>query len=122
MKPTSALTLGVLVWLLQNSSVSAQSLQCEVGPVQRAYGGNDWQIYSCDDGESLVFVSTPESTAHPFYFLLAYESGAMSLVGEGTGSKDATKAAHDELARLSDVDRRKLVDETKAVSAPPQND
>jgi len=90
--------------------------------LHRAFGGNDWQIYSCGDGESLVFVSTPQSAAHPFYFLLAYESGAMRLIGEGTGSQVATKAAHDELVQLSDQDRRTLIEETKAVSPSQQND
>jgi hypothetical protein len=90
--------------------------------LQKAYGGNDWQIFGCDDGESLVFVSTPQSAAHPFYFLLAYESGAMRLIGEGTGSQVATKAANDELAQLSDQDRRILIEETKAVPTSQQND
>ena len=122
MRPSASLAFGAVFWLLHASSASAQSLTCEVGPLHRAFGGNDWQIYSCGDGESLVFVSTPQSAAHPFYFLLAYESGAMRLIGEGTGSQVATKAAHDELVQLSDQDRRTLIEETKAVSPSQQND
>ena len=112
--------IGVVALFLFANGAKAEDLDCNIGPLQRTIGGNEWQVYSCTDGESLVFVSVPHSSAHPFHFLLSDQSGEMQISGEGNGSQIATKAAYDELTQFSDQDRRALIRETRAGTTNPQ--
>lgn len=50
----------------------------------------------------------------PFYFMLFRKAGHYELVGEGTGQKSATAAAHAELSTLSDEEIARLVSEVRA--------
>ncbi len=110
-------TVAVIAQLL-SSAVKAQNIQCDTGSVTKTYGDVEWSVYSCDDGVSLVFVSTPTSPANPFYFFLSKDKNGMNLSGEGTGSKSATDAAYADLSALTDQDRLALIAATK--TAPVQ--
>lgn len=98
-------------------AVSAQQteapLTCDRGPITRTLGGNEWLVYSCSDCCSVVFLSAEESPAFPFYFILTPENGTYSLYGEGTGNKDATKAAHDDILMLDSQEIISLIEETR---------
>jgi len=50
----------------------------------------------------------------PFYFSFSLQKGGYRLSGEGTGRKDATNAAFDELKTLSHQDIAALIEQTKA--------
>jgi hypothetical protein len=89
------------------------NLKCLVGPVKRTYGNTPWLVYSCDDGQSIVIVTAPDSPAAPFYFI--FNGG--HLRGEGTGNKAATDAAYNDLQRLTDADIKALITQTKQVSS-----
>lgn len=90
-------------------------LKCDVGPVTRVYGGSNWLVYSCDDNQSLVFVSAPDSKAAPFIFMLHPSAKGYQLHGEGTGNKQVTDAALKELKALTEREVVALVAETKSV-------
>jgi hypothetical protein len=68
-------------------------------------------FYSCEDKRTVVIVSA--SGAFPFYFAFSPQEGGYRLSGEGTGRKDATKAAFEELQTLSDRDIAALVEQTE---------
>jgi hypothetical protein len=91
-------------------------LTCEVGPVDRQYGGSDFSIYSCDDNRSVVAVAKPRSRAFPFYFIVSPHGGEVRLYGEGDGNTDATHAAFDDLNRIKPADVAALVAATKALA------
>ena len=91
-------------------SSEEQTLNCDVGPLNKTYGKTRWLVYSCSDDRTLVFVSAPGSPAMPFYFRL-YNG---QLTGEGTGDKLATDAAYEEIKALSTSDVKELVRQTKA--------
>ena len=64
-----ALVLGVVMSQEANAqSEAAQPLQCDVGPVEKRYGGTQWLVYSCRNSKALVVVTAPQSPAAPFYF------------------------------------------------------
>ena len=90
-----------------------QPLKCDVGPVGKTYGKTQWLVYSCDDKRSLVIVSAPGNPALPFYFVFSPHENGYQLSGEGTGRKDSTKAAFDELKALSGTDIAALIEQTK---------
>jgi hypothetical protein len=77
-----------------------QPLKCDVGPVQKSYGGTQWLVYGCRDSEDLVFVTAPQSPAAPFYFFPIPQEGSFHLSGEGTGNRALTEAAYNELKSL----------------------
>ena len=89
-------------------------LKCETGPVAKTYGGAQWLVYSCSDSETVVIVSAPGNPSMPFYFSFSLQKGGYRLSGEGTGRKDATNAAFDELKTLSHQDIAALIEQTKA--------
>lgn len=87
------------------------ALNCEVGPLTRAYGEGPWIVYACDDKRSVVIAADQGNPAQPFFFILYVKpDGEMRLYGEGTGDKTATQAAFDELAKLRQADVAALVE------------
>lgn len=88
------------------------SLKCDIGPVKKTYGMTQWLVYSCDDRRSIVVVSAPGNPAMPFFFTLSPTGDGYRLHGEGTGRKEATSAAFEELEALSEEDIITLVEQT----------
>jgi hypothetical protein len=80
-------------------------LQCNIGPATTQLGGNDWLMYGCADGHSLVIVAAPPNPASPFVFIATPDSnGGIELHGEGTGAKSATEPAYERLRALSSAE------------------
>ena len=75
------------------SLLLAEPMQCNVGQIEKMYGGTKWIVSSCDDGKSIVFVSAPGNPAMPFYFIITEKDGKLAIQGEGNGSKEASTAA-----------------------------
>lgn len=96
-------------------TTSAPPLKCENGPVSKALGGTQWLVHGCADGRSMVAVSAPGSPAFPFYFMVFAGQNGYEIVGEGTGRKEATAAAHSDLKALSDEEIKSLVAEAGRV-------
>ena len=92
-------------------------LSCEVGPVDRVYGGSAFEVFSCDDGRSVVAVAKPRSKAFPFYFIVSPQGGEVRLYGEGDGDRDASRAAFQDLNEFKPEDVAALVAATKALAA-----
>jgi hypothetical protein len=89
-------------------------LTCEIGPVDRSYGGSDFSLYSCDDGKSLVAVAKPGSKAYPFFFIVSPDRGQVKLYGEGDGDEDATHAAFADLNEVTPAEVAAIVKATKS--------
>jgi hypothetical protein len=92
-------------------------LTCEVGPIDREYGGSAFSIYSCDDDKSVVAVAKPRSKAFPFYFIVSPQGGEVRLYGEGDGDSKATRAAFKDLNEFKPADVAALVAATKAIAS-----
>ena len=90
----------------------APELSCDIGSVEKTFGGSSWLVHGCNDGHSVVVVSAPASPATPFYFLFTFNDGSYQLAGEGTGAKAATDAAYAELSELEAADIADLYVET----------
>jgi hypothetical protein len=60
-----------------------------------------------------VIVAAPNNPASPFYFTFSPGANGYQLGGEGTGSKDATAAAFNELRVLSTAAIVALIEQTK---------
>lgn len=88
---------------------------CDIGPATKNYGDAPWLVYSCNDKQSVIFVSDTGNPAMPFMFFIYLKDNVYNLHGEGTGSKEATKATYDELTQLSITDIEKLIAETQQV-------
>ncbi len=105
--------ISVLV-LMASSFVSATEppkLNCDVGPVNKSFGGTNWLVYSCNDKSSIVFITAPGSKAMPFVFINT--NGKLS--GEGTGNKELTDDAFTEIKDLTSVQIERLIAETKNI-------
>jgi len=94
------------------SATEEPALQCNIGPATKQYGGNDWLVYGCADGRSIVVTAGAPNPATPFVFIVTPDgSGGIELHGEGTGSKSATKPAYDSLSTMSSSDLAALFEE-----------
>jgi hypothetical protein len=113
-----ALLLSSSTVLLPNGSAEGMDVEltCEVGPIDRVYGGSAFSIYSCDDGKSVVAVAKPRSKAFPFYFIVSPQGGEVRLYGEGDGDSNATRAAFQDLNEFKPADVAALVSATKAIA------
>jgi hypothetical protein len=107
------LLLSFAAGAVQAEPPASTPMKCETGPVHRQFGGTDWLVYSCDDGRSMVVISSSGNPASPFYFVLTPLEGTYKIYGEGNGSKAASDAAGAELARLKQEDLAALFAETK---------
>lgn len=80
-------------------------LSCDVGPDKRIIAGNEWLVFACDDGASIVIISAEGNPASPFVFSFIRDLlGKHHLRGEGNGDKIGSKAAFDELSAWSSED------------------
>lgn len=93
----------------QVSESPQASLDCGAGPLPKTYGGTPWLVYACSDGKSIVVVADAGNPGSPFYFMIYPKDGERKLVGEGTGKKSVTDAAHKELAKLTEQDIANLI-------------
>ena len=79
-------------------------LQCHTGPATKRLGGNDWVVYACTDGQSVVVAAGAPNPAAPFFFIVRPDGDGIVLYGEGTGDKAATEPAYKELEAMSASD------------------
>lgn len=114
-----AMMLSSSTVLLPNGSEDGMDVEltCEIGPIDRAYGGSAFSVFSCDDGKSVVVVAKPGSKAFPFYFIVSPQGGEVRLFGEGDGDSRATQEAFYDLNEYKPADVAKLVAATKAIAA-----
>lgn len=91
-------------------------LKCDVGPVSRTFGGSEWTVYSCDDGASMVVVTSAGNPASPFIFILKSEDDGYTIMGEGNGNQIASSAAGDEISRMSADELSALLEATKSAA------
>jgi len=92
---------------------SQPKLVCDRGPFStKTFGGTQWQIYGCTDNRSVAIVTEPGSPAIPFYFLLAWIDGVYTVSGEGTGRRDLTAKAYNDIIKLTRPQIDVLVKET----------
>lgn len=81
------------------------ALQCNIGPALKQFGCNEWLIYGCADGHSVVVAARAPNPAAPFVFILTPDgNGGIELHGEGAGTESATKPAYDSLNKMSSSD------------------
>lgn len=107
-----------VLWSVGSTSLPATGaeppLQCNTGPIAKTYGKTPWLVYSCDDDRTVVIVAAAGSPDAPFYFVFSQQGSGYRLSGEGTGRKDATNAAFDDLKTLSEREIVALIEQTKA--------
>ena len=89
---------------LAATAQQTSNINCKIGPIEKTYGGTKWLVYGCDDKTSIVIVTATGNPAMPFYFLFSQTKEGYQLLGEGTGDKTFTDAAHKDLAALSNSD------------------
>jgi hypothetical protein len=104
--------------LLPNGSADGLDVEltCEVGPIDREYGGSAFSVFSCDDGKSVVAVARPGSRAFPFYFIVSPQGGEVRLFGEGDGDSQATQEAFYDLNEFRPADVAALVTATRSLA------
>jgi hypothetical protein len=94
-------------------------LTCEVGPIDRDYGGSAFSVFSCDDGKSVVAVAKPGTKAYPFYFIVSPNAdGEVLLYGQGDGDNEAGRDAFAELNEVRPAQVAELVAATRAQAKP----
>ena len=94
-------------------------LTCEVGPIDRSYGGSAFSVFSCDDGKSVVAVAKPGTKAYPFYFIVSPNAeGEVLLYGQGDGDNEAGREAFADLNEVRPAEVAAVVAETRAMAKP----
>jgi hypothetical protein len=110
--------IGVLTEAQQPSSdAEPPQLKCDSGPLTRTFGKTPWYVYACDDGHSVAVVTAPGNPAMPFYFFFVWNSKGFDLRGEGTGNKEITDAAFEDLKALTDNDIAQLHKDAASVKS-----
>jgi hypothetical protein len=95
------------------SPSSGATLNCGGTPVTMTFGGTSWQVRGCNDRHSVVIMAPHGSAAAPFYFLFYWKGGLYTLTGEGTGNKQVSGRAYEELRNFSRADIDALVAKAK---------
>ena len=101
----------------QAAPSTEQELKCEIGPAVKSLGGNDWLIYACQDGNSVVVAAGAPNPATPFFFIVRPDGEGITLYGEGTGEKSATEPAYNDLKDLKAADLASLYKEAQTAGS-----
>lgn len=120
-RPAALLLLMLGISATCVAETETEPMNCDVGPIERSFGANEWIVYSCQDQQSIVVVSAPGSPAMPFYFMITPIDGKYQLHGEGNGDKTATNAAYQDLKLLDEAAIAELISATnqQAAAADP---
>ena len=103
----------IAILLLTSLAVSSQAapateqpvLQCNIGPAAKRFGRNDWVVYGCTDGHSVVVIAETPNPAAPYVFFLTPDGkDGIELHGEGTGAESATQPVYEILKTASASD------------------
>jgi hypothetical protein len=115
---------ATLFWIILNPLCAIaeddDTFRCNIGPITKTYGQTQWLVYGCNDDKTLVIVAAPDNPGAPYYFTLLPTDAGHSLFGEGTGKKEATAAASDQLKSLSEDDIAGVIKEAKEAKMPKQ--
>jgi hypothetical protein len=109
----------ILAALLALAAVQAEPIKCKVGPIDRSFGGTEWQVYACDDGRSVLARAKDGNPAAPFFFIVAAKGAAYEVYGEGTGEQAASDAAYAELNKLAPAAIAELHAQATATAPKP---
>jgi hypothetical protein len=105
---------NVTVAPLDDGPPHVPDYRCNTGGMSKTLGMTQWLVYSCDDAQTLVFLSAPQSPANPYYFTVFPHGTEYHVFGEGTGDREATDAAFKEIELFTTADIRALLDETRS--------
>lgn len=100
------------------TDTAGTGLSCDLGPAAERIGGNDWLVYGCGDGASVVVVAGPPNPASPFYFFVTPKNGGIDVYGEGTGPRTETDPAYAQLRAMTADDVGRLHRKAVAAGAP----
>ena len=103
--------IGLFAYGLSNL-VHAEPLTCNTGPVVIAIAQGNWQVTSCSDSQSLVFVTMKDNPSMPFVFIVKRSADEVSIRGEGNGNKVFTQQAYLALKGMSMANFDELVQAT----------
>ena len=106
----------ILTFLITWSVAAEQELQCHIGPITFDLAGGNWQVTSCNDNHSLVFATMKGNPAMPSVFFIQRDGETSIIHGEGSGSKEASNYAFEELKKFTESNLDELVDRTKKVN------
>jgi hypothetical protein len=96
------------------------TLRCNVGPIERTFGGGPWKVYSCSDGMTLVMTSATSTSNAPFMYIISFEKGRSLVNGSGIpGNGTDVATATQELRRLTAQDFAALISATKKSHRDP---
>jgi hypothetical protein len=87
-------------------------IRCEIGAVQRTFGGTEWLVSECDDGQ-LQIVAAPKNPASPNSFTL-WPAGDTYELPLGRPRGRFAKAAYRDLRALSGAEIQELLREVRA--------
>lgn len=107
------LLITFLIVLFSSMSLAGEPLNCQIGPIEVTLGGNKWQLSSCNDNRSLVFVTMQGNPAMPFVFFVHRNGSTSKINGEGSGPKKYSAAAFEELKIMNETRFNALVQATK---------
>ena len=71
------------------AQAAGRSILCNVGPVQRVFGGTGWFVCSCRDGATMLLIPAPGNSAVPSYFSPQQRDGRNRVAGESRGDRTA---------------------------------
>jgi hypothetical protein len=117
---SGALSLGLVLAPLCAVAEDDDTFKCTIGPITKTFGQTQWLVYGCNDDRTLVIVAAPGNPGAPYYFTFLPTDEGHRLFGEGTGKKEATAAASEQLKSLSEDDIANVIKETKEAKAPKQ--
>lgn len=109
--------VALLVMLMVSTSSAGEALECHIGPMQVSLGGTHWQLTSCNDDRSLVFATMQGNPAMPFVFFIYRDGNSSKINGEGSGSKEYSSAAFEELKAMTETHFDELVQATKSAGS-----
>ncbi len=90
--------------------------ECSIGPIERAFGGHEWNVLSCTGHRALLVIAPENSPARGTAFLVIAEATDHRVEGHGGGDIKSRMDGIFAVSHLSDIEFDALITATRLPS------
>jgi hypothetical protein len=107
---------SLLLFVLISTVSIANGMLCNIGPIEKEYSLIRWSIFSCPDGETVIFHAHSVETQNQILFEYFKDAGQYHMRAHCNDEEFMCASARRELRGLNDSDIEELIEQTHRIA------